>query len=414
MVGGRRLHVLVVGVALLAVLSGCTAALGEPSPGYAPAASESSATLAASIPHDARDVAPGDPLVITADSGRLTSIEVTANGGAPLLGQLNPTGTRWVSTPLPWGTTYEVHAEGTGPGGAAATPLDSRFQTVAAPEQTLEIDRITPEPGAVVGVAMPVSIYFDRPVTDRAAVERRLAVHASVPVDGSFHWFSDERVNWRPREYWPAGTQVTVQADLYGVHVGDGVYGTRNTSVPFGIGADRRVFGDVNTHRLIAYENGVEVRNMPASYGRSIYPTQFGIHVAFEKYEIKRMRSDTWGGPAEGEPGFYDELLPNAVRISNNGEFVHINAATTWAQGEQNVSHGCVNLSPTDGAWFYDWIQFGDPVEIVGSSRPLTPADGDIADWTIPWEQYVQGSALPRAPAGQGAPELPIDLIAER
>jgi lipoprotein-anchoring transpeptidase ErfK/SrfK len=106
------------------------------------------------------------------------------------------------------------------------------------------------------------------------------------------------------------------------------------------------------------------------------------------------MRSDSWGGPAEGTPGFYDEELPFAVRISNNGEFVHVNAASVSQQGRSNVSHGCANLSPANGEFFYHWVQMGDPVEIVGSKRPLTPADGDIADWTIPWDEYRQGSAL--------------------
>ncbi|MDD7967767.1 L,D-transpeptidase [Actinomycetospora sp. DW7H6] len=58
------------------------------------------------------------------------------------------------------------------------------------------------------------------------------------------------------------------------------------------------------------------------------------------------------------------------MRISNNGEFVHVNADTVRQQDRSNVSHGCVNLSPANGRFFYDWVQMGDPVEIVGSSRP--------------------------------------------
>ena len=151
----------------------------------------------------------------------------------------------------------------------------------------------------------------------------------------------------------------------------------------------------MNAHTLVLYQDGQQLRSLPASYGRDIYPTQYGVHVAFEKHEVKRMRSDTWGGPGEGQPGFYDQNLPLAVRISNNGEFVHVNPDSVSAQGRRNVSHGCVNLSPSNGEFFYNWVQMGDPVEIVGSSRPLTTRDGDIADWTIPWEEYRQGSALP-------------------
>jgi hypothetical protein len=35
----------------------------------------------------------------------------------------------------------------------------------------------------------------------------------------------------------------------------------------------------------------------------------------------------------------------------------------------------------------------GDPVEIIGSSRQLTPRDGDYYDWTIPWVTWTAMSA---------------------
>ena len=150
----------------------------------------------------------------------------------------------------------------------------------------------------------------------------------------------------------------------------------------------------MNAHTLTLYADGKPVRTMPASFGRAKYPTQDGVHVAYEKHPTKRMRSDSWGGPAKGEPGFYDQILPLAVRVSANGEFVHVNAETVRQQGRANVSHGCVNLSPENGKAFYEWVQIGDPVNIVGSGKPLTAAEGDISDWLIPWEQYADGSAL--------------------
>ncbi|WP_328303768.1 L,D-transpeptidase [Actinomycetospora sp. NBC_00405] len=335
------------------------------------------------------DVAPAEPLVVSATGGRLTSVTVTP----ALSGTLDPTGTRWTSASLAYGTEYRVQAVGVDEGGGPGTPLDRTFRTVD-PEQTLEVASIRPTDGQTVGVAMPISITFDAPVTDRAAVERRVSVTTSVPTEGSFRWMSDEQLNWRPKDYWRPGTQVTVEARLFGVDSGEGLYGAEDTTFSFTVGRDQRARGDVNAHTLVLSQDGQELRTLPASYGRDIYPTQSGVHVAFEKYEVKRMRSDTWGGPAAGTPGFYDEELPFAVRISNNGEFVHVNAATVSQQGRSNVSHGCANLSPADGEFFYHWVQMGDPVEIVGSSRPLTTRDGDIADWTIPWEEYRQGSAL--------------------
>ncbi|WP_344129080.1 L,D-transpeptidase [Saccharopolyspora halophila] len=358
---------------------------------------ESAASVSSSIPNAAQNQAPGDPLVLTAQKGQLTSVSVTANG-KPVAGTLDPSGTKWSTNgPLDFGAKYQVQAKARDGKGRTTEPLNSSFKT-AVPTETLAVERTWPAEGQTVGVAMPISIYFDKPVQDRAAVERNLSVEASVPTEGSFHWMSDERVNWRPKEFWKAGTDVTVKADLYGVDAGGGVMADRNFQTHFKIGRDQRSVGDVNAHTLTVYQDGKEIRTMPASFGRPVYPTQYGIHVASEKAESVRMRSDSWGGPARGQAGFYDEVLHNNVRISNNGEYIHSNPDTVGAQGSSNVSHGCVNLSTANGNWFMNFTQIGDPVDIRGSSRPLTPADGDISDWTIPWEEYVKGSALHEKP----------------
>lgn len=366
--------------------AGCAAPPPPPAP---------PATLHSSIPAGGQAIAPTEPLVINAAHGTLTKVTVTSGNGQLLPGELNANRSQWTSrAPLAYGTNYRVAAEAASADNKPATPLNSTFHTVN-PARFVEIESVEPSNGDTVGVAMPISLHFSRDIVDKAAVERRLSVQPSIPTEGSFHWVSDDQVNWRPKEYWKAGTTVSVESRLYGVDAGSGIFGKADHRFQFHIGRDQRAIGDVNTHRFQVFHDGHLVKDFPASYGRSVYPTQSGIHVAYEKHVIKRMRSDTWpGGAKEGQPGFYDELLPNAVRISANGEFVHVNAATVGNQGESNVSHGCVNLSPADGKWFYDTVQFGDPVEIVGSPKPLTPKDGKIRDWTIPWNEYVQGSAL--------------------
>ena len=34
------------------------------------------------------------------------------------------------------------------------------------------------------------------------------------------------------------------------------------------------------------------------------------------------------------------------------------------SQGNSNVSHGCINLSPDNAAWYYDTVSVGDPIII--------------------------------------------------
>ncbi|MCX6462121.1 MAG: L,D-transpeptidase, partial [Pseudonocardiales bacterium] len=83
-----------------------------------------------------------------------------------------------------------------------------------------------------------------------------------------------------------------------------------------------------------------------------------------------------------------------AVRISNNGEFIHANPASAAAQGSSNVTHGCINLSTADARAYFDTALYGDPVEVTGSDVPLAERDGDVWDWTLSWEQWQALSAL--------------------
>ena len=360
--------------------------------------------LHSSIPTGSEAVTIAQPLVITAAAGTLSTVTVTDADGQPLGGTLSADRTRWISQPLAYDTRYTATATGTGVGGRPAAPLTSTFHTVK-PASLLEVDAFRPSQGQVVGVAMPISIYFNQPVTDKAAVERQLTVTPSVPTEGSFHWVGDNQVNWRPKEFWTAGTTVTVSSTLRGVDAGSETFGAEDDVLRFTIGHSHEAVGDTAKHVLMLYSDGQLVRTMPASFGSPRYPTEAGMHVAFEKHLTERMRSDSWGGPKRGEPGFYDEVLPLAVRISANGEYIHVNGATVAQQGRVNVSHGCVNLSPANGRLFYDWVQVGDPVDIVNSTRPLTTGEGDISDWLIPWSDYRAGSALPLPPLLGLAPQ---------
>ncbi len=368
--------------------------------------------LRASVPAGAEAIGVAAPLVVSAVGGTLTTVTVTG-GGRPLPGTLSADRTRWTSRALSYNTLYTVTATGMGSEGRPIPALSSVFRTVK-PARTLEVDAVRPGNGQTVGVAMPISIYFNHPVRDKAAVERRLAVVPTAPTEGSFNWVADDQVNWRPKEFWAPGTTVTVRSTLRGLDAGAGTFGAADEVSAFTVGRRQEAVGDVNRHTLTLFSDGKPVRTMPASFGRAQYPTQSGVHVAFEKHATKRMRSASWGGPREGEPGFYDQVLPLAVRISANGEFVHVNGATVRDQGRRNVSHGCVNLSPANGRAFYDWVQIGDPVNIVGSAKPLTRGDGDISDWLVPWDRYTAGSALRLPLLGDPpAPAAPLNPLTE-
>jgi lipoprotein-anchoring transpeptidase ErfK/SrfK len=131
------------------------------------------------------------------------------------------------------------------------------------------------------------------------------------------------------------------------------------------------------------------VRSVPISAGRTKYPTMGGVHIVLYKSYDVIMDSQTVGIPRNSPDGYYEHVFWD-VAISNGGEFVHAAPWSVGAQGNSNVSHGCVNLSPADATWFYGFSTLGDVVEVVGSPRPPSDDAGTL-DWRLPWEQWAQG-----------------------
>jgi lipoprotein-anchoring transpeptidase ErfK/SrfK len=237
---------------------------------------------------------------------------------------------------------------------------------------------------------MPIRVYFENPVTDRKAALARMKVTTSVPTVGAWRWFSATEVHWRPKAYWKPGTKVALDTDLRGVSLGAGTYGSANADrhIAFTIGASHVSIADAKTHRMKVWINGKLTKNFPASLGKEV-PGRFthnGVHVVTDKKASMTMDSTTFGLALDA--GGYRVPVKFATRISNGGEFVHSAPWSVAQQGKENVSHGCVNLSPANAQWFYGISQPGDVVQVTGTPVPLTGKDTDIPDWTIPWSQW--------------------------
>jgi lipoprotein-anchoring transpeptidase ErfK/SrfK len=388
----RRI-LLALAIVLCGALGVVTIATGGPgavAPPTVPQILGPPATLAYAPGPDATGTDPRESVTVSVTDGTLDTVTLTAPDGATVAGEPDAERTSWSSTEeLRYGTTYTWSGSATGEDGAVV-PLQGSFTTLA-PESVVR-GIINIGDGRKVGVAAPIRIQFDEHVEDRAAVERALSVETSVPVEGAWGWLPDEgggsRVDWRPREYWPAGTQVTVTADLFGVPYGGGAYGAADVTSTFEIGRSQIVRADASSHSMVVIRDGKQVAEYPASYGLDSDPqrnTRSGVHVVTEKFTDKRMVSERYG---------YDLMEKWAVRISNNGEFIHANPASSDAQGSSNVSHGCVNLSTEDAKAYYDTALYGDPVEVTGTGVELSPRDGDIWDWTLSWEDWKGLSAL--------------------
>ncbi|HYZ35999.1 MAG TPA: Ig-like domain-containing protein [Pseudonocardiaceae bacterium] len=370
------------GVALLMVLAvllgGCQAATGPEAITTSPA-------------NGATDVNPTTPVTITVDHGKLTHIMVTNAEGKPVAGGLSEDGTTWQATePLGYGNRYTYSGTATDADGKPV-PVTGSFTTVKP--QELVSGTLNIHDGDTVGIAAPIILQFDDHVADQAAVQRALHVQTSVPTEGSWAWLPDDngrsRVHWRSKDYLQPGTQVTVTAKLYGVNYGEGKWGQEDLSLHFTVGRAQVVKADVNSHRMVVVRDGQTVMDFPASYGLGTDPnrvTRSGTHIVMSKSPLYLMSN-----PAYGYVNFPSHW---SVRISNNGEFIHANPETTGVQGEANVTHGCVNLSTANAKAYFDSAIFGDPVEVSGSKVAMSGADGDVYDWTVPWDQWNSMSAL--------------------
>ena len=380
---------------MLVFLSGCTSQeRSRPEPTAAPAPP---ATLTVTPADGSIDVSPVTPLEIAVDAGKLTEVTVVDGEGAPVPGSVadpqdGPDAEVWTpEAPLAYGARYTVTATATNADDERAE-ASATFTTVT-PERTA-VPSIGPLDGQTVGVGMPVRVYFEQPVADRAAVESHLKVTSSTPTDGVWSWFSDSEVHFRPSQYWPENIDVTVDAALYGVPLGGGTWGEKNRTVRFRVGERHVSVADAGNHTMQVFDGDQLVQTFPMSAGGPEFPSRNGPHVVTELNRDRVMDSSTYGVPVNSANG-YRTPVKYAVRLSNNGEFVHAAPWSVAQQGRANVSHGCINLSTERAAWFFSFSQPGDVVEIKNSHGPtLSAADGDIYDWAIPWDEWRAGSAL--------------------
>ncbi|MFG1695853.1 Ig-like domain-containing protein [Nonomuraea sp. NPDC049309] len=389
------------GLLAMALLAACSAGepADDPKKGVAMAGTAYSAPVGVTPADKSSNVPTDRPVVVSAQGGTLKSVRVDGGKSGPLKGVLSADRTRWRSlgTARP-GVSYTVTAVSVDATGKEHETT-SKFSTVKA-TKTFDIASITPnkdDTGLTVGVGMPVMIAFDQPIQDRVAVERNLTIRSSKPVEGAWHWFDDQHVDFRPKKYWPARTKVRVEAKLAGVRGGPGMYGKRDVQLDFKIGRQQITKGSVNEHVLVVRRDGKKIRTMPMSAGQGgqwKYHTTSGIHLAMSREPVTIMTSP---GIGPGQPGYYRMTVYNTVRISNSGEYVHSAPWSVGSQGHANVSHGCVNVSPADAIWFLKNTLIGDPIIITGSPRKLEPTNG-WGHWQEDWNEWLKWSSLKAGP----------------
>ncbi|WP_405134141.1 Ig-like domain-containing protein [Nocardia sp. NBC_01388] len=234
------------------------------------------------------------------------------------------------------------------------------------PPANFAAPNISPGDGDVVGVAQPVIINFKDPVSDHAGAEKAIRITSTNKVDGHFYWMGDKQVRWRPEDFWPSGTKVTVEGG--------------GTKVAYEIGDEFIATADDSTHQIVVTRNGEVVKTMPTSMGKTGHETPNGTYIVSERNRKMIMDSSTYGVPTTDPQGYKLEV-EYATRMSNSGIFIHAAPWSVAQQGYSNSSHGCLNVSTDDAKWYFDNVKKGDPVVVKNTSGGTFSTSDGWGDW---------------------------------
>ncbi len=255
----------------------------------------------------AKKTRPDKGVTVAASSGVLDNVTVQG-AGRTVEGVLSADKKTWQSKwTLKPGTAYTVTATAKNAGGKVTTST-SRFTTMKAPSSVV-ISDVTPRAKETVGIGMPIKIDFDRPVTNKSAVEKALEVRSTRPVEGAWRWITSQEVIFRTKSYWPAHTSVSVTAHLAGVRVQSKAYGTKDFTRTFKIGASHIAKVSLKSDKNRVYVDGRLAKTIPVSGGMggadshgNDFRTTSGVHLAMGKLPEVWMTSPNI---KKGEPGYY-------------------------------------------------------------------------------------------------------------
>ena len=390
-----RTALVAVALVTVVVTASCASASGNvSSPGQAPIDSNPVTELikpkvTTSAADGAVGVSPGVPVTVGVEDGTLAGVSLFNPEGREVAGAISPDGLTWSSTePLGYDRRYRLEVQANGLGGAVTTV--SNFATSAPGNVTKPY--VLPWQDAVVGIGQPVAVQFDENIPDRRAAEEAITVVTTPPVEGAFYWVNNREVRWRPVNYWAPGTRVDVTVNVYGRDLGKGLFGQEDAHTAFTIGDAVIAHVDDNTKQVSVERNGEVVMTMPTSMGKADTPTPNGTYIIGDKFDHMIMDSSTYGVSVNSPDG-YRTPVDWATRMSYSGIFFHSAPWSVGQQGYTNVSHGCLNLSPSNAKWIYDNLKRGDIVIVKNTvGGTLSGTDG-LGDWNIPWDVWRAGNA---------------------
>lgn len=118
----------------------------------------------------------------------------------------------------------------------------------------------------------------------------------------------------------------------------------------------RKVYIFLKKQYFAVYENGHLQFWGPISSANDLHETPIGTFRVLGKYEkYFSHKKECYGAP-----------MPYAIRITNDGYFLH-----QQAMPGRPASHGCVRLLMSDARKIFSWIHEKDSVQIMDSMEPV-------------------------------------------
>lgn len=399
-----------VGALAALALGACSATAAGPTPAQAPAATnvatdpvtaapaqtppEEAVVLTPSVP-DGASVPVDTVVTVSAKGGTVSSVDLSyqdpKSGAIAVGGEIAPDGSTWTARSLlEPGMTYTLTMSGSNAAGTEKSTKTTFTTTALSAKQQISASLV--HNGSTVGIAMPVVVMFSSPVGDRAAFERKMTVTSTPAQEGAWAWLGGREAHWRPKDYWKPGTKVSVKVAINGLAAGKDTYGKSDFSGGFTVGNALTMKADLKAHQMTVTINGAVARTIPITGGKPGMETRSGTKVIIEKTAEKIMDAATTGVPQDSAE-YYRLTVKYAMRMTWSGEFVHAAPWSVGSQGRANVSHGCVGMSTSNGAWLFGQVKVGDPITVVGTGRALDRGNG-WTDWNISFDEFKKGSAL--------------------
>lgn len=383
-----------------ALLAGCTGSKSASlTAAPTPSADADPVTLAVTPAARSTSLPVSTEIGVRVAGGSVDTVRLVDRRGHAVAGAMRDDRTSWVpAAPLAYHQTYTATVTAVGARRQHVTKTTT-FTTMADPPQRVGTGMYV-QTGETYGVGMPVAVEIlrDVPAKLRASVQRRLFVTSSPAQPGAWHWYSPQRVEYRPATWWQPGTKLTVRIALGGLPLGGDWYGDMDRTATASIAKTRVDMRVTNSpKRMQVYENGKLTRTFPVSLGKPDAPSSSGHMVVMAK--AAHTVFDTRGIPGEN----YVAPVDDAQRLTWGGEFIHSAPWSVGDQGYRNVSHGCVNVGPGNARWLFEQTHVGDPVTVTGTGTKLASGNG-WTGWDMNWSTYIKGSALPVAKDVADAP----------